>query len=256
MTNLLRLLRDRLVRDSLYHRADYWDDRAQRNVGLARSVWPSNVYNQVWDGRQRRVLARAVGSFAGRRVLDLGCGTGRLTRTLADQGAEVVGVDISPDTVDAARAETTQPNASFAVGNVVSGLPATVGDFDDVLSVGCLVVACRDLDDLGRAFRNIATVLRPGGRLILLEPIHASRLLRRVVRATVDEWVSAATPAGMELAHMDYMGFVPVRLACANADLPRSLVHPLFALGERLLDVGPALAPLSDYKLVVLRRTA
>jgi hypothetical protein len=50
------------------------------------------------------------------------------------------------------------------------------------------------------------------------------------------------------------MGFVPVRLVFSVRDLPRSIVLPAFAAGEKLLDAAPWLSPLSDYKLLLFAR--
>ena len=99
-TSFWQLVRERRGRDAIYHASDYWDARANSRSGLARSMWPSNSFNELWDERQRALLKRALGSIAGRRVVDLGCGTGRMTRFFSSLGArEVVGVDFSSTTV-------------------------------------------------------------------------------------------------------------------------------------------------------------
>src|SRR5580693_7432635 len=102
-----QLAKERSSRDALYGQSSYWDSRAAARQGMARSLWPSNAFNAVWDQRQRVLIARALGNIAGRDVLDVGCGTGRVTRWLAEQcGARhVVGVDFSPATVQIAREE-------------------------------------------------------------------------------------------------------------------------------------------------------
>jgi len=257
-TSIWQLFKERKTRDALYADAGYWDARASAREGMARSLWPSNVFNEVWDQRQRELLVRVLGDLRGRRVVDIGCGTGRMTRFFAAAGArEVVGVDFSPSTVVAAREETartTQASApiKFAVGDVVAGLDDIgVGAFDDAVVLGCFSVACRDEASLEKAMRNVGRLVRKGGRVLILEPIHRSPLLRRVLPLGIEEWVAAANRAGLRLAAADRMGFVPVRLVCSVRDLPKSLVTPVFRAGEWLLDKAPYLAPLSDYKLLV-----
>lgn len=257
-TSIWQLFKERTTRDALYHDANYWDARASAREGMARSLWPSNVFNEVWDVRQRELIIRMLGDVRGRRVVDVGCGTGRMTRFFAAAGArEVVGVDFSPSTVAAARAETSrtsQANApiKFAVGDVVAGMDDLgVGTFDDAIVLGCFSVACRDEGSLERAMRNVGRLVRRGGRVLIMEPIHRSPLLRRVLPLGLEEWIAAANRAGLQLEGADRMGFVPVRFFMSVRDLPRAVVNPVFRAGEWLLDRAPYLAPLSDYKMLL-----
>jgi SAM-dependent methyltransferase len=262
-SGLLQLVRERRKRDSIYGTASYWDARASARRGMARSLWPSNAFNSLWDERQRMVVVRALGSVTGRRVVDVGCGTGRIVRWLAEQrGArQVVGVDFSSATIDAARHESTALVSSglvrFEQGDVVAGLDAVgAGTFDDAIVLGCLSVACRDFASLDRAIANVARLVRKGGRVLLLEPIHRSPLLRRVLPLGLEEWIAVANRVGLSLVHSDRMGFVPVRILFSVRDLPRFVVSPAFRAGEALLDSRPWLAPLADYKLLLFVRSA
>ncbi len=262
-TGFLQLIRERRTRDAIYHAKDYWDARATARTGLSRSLWPSNTYNALWDERQRDLITRALGGWSEHRMLDVGCGTGRMTRFLASRGAKsVTGVDFSEATVASARAETAEAEepwvlqTRFETADVLAGFSHLGASFDDVLVLGCLSVACQTASDLEVSFRNIANVVCAGGRVLVLEPIHRSPLLRRVLDLGIEEWVSLANRAGLELAKADRMGFVPVRLVCSVRDVPEALVRPIFAAGENVLDRAPFLAPLSDYKLLLFRRSA
>jgi SAM-dependent methyltransferase len=262
-SGILQLFRERLSRDAMYGVSSYWDARASARSGMARSLWPSNAFNDMWDRRQREIIVRALGDVTGRRVADVGCGTGRMTRWLAeDRGArEVVGVDFSQATVDAARDESAALVSSglvrFERGDVVEGLAsAGVVGFDDALVLGCLSVACGDRRALERAMTHVARLVRRGGRVLILEPIHRSPLLRRVLDLGLEEWIAAANHAGLDLLAADRMGFVPVRLVFSVRDLPRALVGPIFRAGEQLLDKAPWLYPLSDYKLLLFTRSS
>jgi len=261
-TSILQLIRERRTRGSIYHRADYWNARASARDGLARSVWPSNVFNTYWNERQCELLDRALGDISGLRIVDVGCGTGRMVRHFARRGArEVAGIDFSLDTVSAAKSESlderlSEPEVRFHQGDAVATLDHVgVESFDVALVLGCFSVACRDVASLERAFANTARLLKPGGRLLLLEPIHRSPLLRRVLDLGLEEWIAAANRAGLALEGADRMGFAPVRLVLAVRDLPHAFVAPVFRAGEKLLDEAPFLAALSDYKLLMFRKT-
>jgi SAM-dependent methyltransferase len=256
-----QLFKERRTRGKLYGVASYWDSRASARRGMARSLWPSNAFNVLWDQRQRDILVRALGDVTGRRMVDVGCGTGRVARWLAEQrGArQVVGVDFSPATVEAARHESSALVSSglvrFEQGDIVAGVDKIgLGAFDDAIVLGCFSVACADRASLERAMGNVARLVRKGGRLLLLEPIHRSPLLRRVLDLGLEEWIACANGVGLDLVRGDRMGFVPVRLVFSVRDLPAPIVAPIFGAGERLLDSAPWLSPLADYKLLLFTR--
>lgn len=99
-------------------------------------------------------------------VLDLGCGTGSMSLLAAEQGHRVTGVDSSPAMVDLARAKLAGRDAAFLVGDA-SAPPVGEQRFDVVL-VRHVVWA---LPDPGRALRQWRELLRPGGRLVLVEGV-------------------------------------------------------------------------------------
>ncbi len=263
-TSLWQLVVERRKRDAIYHDAGYWDARAKNRGGMSRSAWPSNVFNEVWDARQRELLDGVLGDMTGRTVLDVGCGTGRITRHFARAGAaHVVGMDFSPATIEAAIEETEStasdlvPRISFVTGDVNASLAHVAGQpFDDAVILGCLSVACQNVTQLRGALANIAETVKVGGRVVLCEPIHRSPLLRRILDMGIEEWVAAANEAGLHLTQAGRMGFVPVRLVFSVRDLPRWIVKPVFSVGEALLDRFPYLAPVSDYKLLLFTRAS
>jgi SAM-dependent methyltransferase len=115
-------------------------------------------------GRWSRLFARRfvdfVGIADGEGLLDIGCGTGSLTYTLAAAAprSEIVGVDPSPAFVEYARSRARDPRLSFEVGDALS-LPYPDGSFDKCL---CLLVL-QFIPDVARAVGEMRRVLRPGG---------------------------------------------------------------------------------------------
>jgi ubiquinone/menaquinone biosynthesis C-methylase UbiE len=95
-----------------------------------------------------------------RATLDLGCGEGRFSRDLATAGHRVVGVDVSADLVELARA--ADATGTYLVADARS-LPFADQAFDLVVAFN--VLSC--VDDVEEAVAEIARVLAPGGRLCL-----------------------------------------------------------------------------------------
>jgi SAM-dependent methyltransferase len=111
----------------------------------------------------------AEGGLRGARVLDAGCGTGRLAAELANSGlARVWGVDPSPEMLAVARSKTRR--AGFKEGSL-EALPFRDGWFD--AAVAWLVV---HLVDRPAAFAELRRVLGPGDRLavVTFDPAHFS----------------------------------------------------------------------------------
>jgi ubiquinone/menaquinone biosynthesis C-methylase UbiE len=109
----------------------------------------------------------AEGELRGRRVLDVGCGTGRLAAALAERGAKVWGVEPSAEMLARAR-EAAGRTVGLKQGRAEE-LPFKDGWFDRV--VLRLVV---HLLDRPRALPELARVLAPGGRAVIatFQPAH------------------------------------------------------------------------------------
>lgn len=112
------------------------------------------------------MLARK-GDLLGRRVLDVGCGTGRLAEALHEAGSRVWGIDASPEMV--ARAQERGINAKVARAEQ---LPFKEGWFER--AVLWLIV---HLLDRPSAFAELRRVLAPGGRVAVatFDPSHFDR---------------------------------------------------------------------------------
>ena len=96
------------------------------------------------------------------RVLDLGCGTGSLSVLLAEAGHDVLGLDFSARMLALAVAKGS--SARFERGDVTR--PPYAAGCCDVVLVRHVLWA---LDDPAAALRRWTTLLRPGGRLVLVE---------------------------------------------------------------------------------------
>jgi demethylmenaquinone methyltransferase / 2-methoxy-6-polyprenyl-1,4-benzoquinol methylase len=111
------------------------------------------------DVRWRRLAVRSLALRAGSLVLDLACGTGDLCRELAIAGLRPIGVDLSFGMLAAART-----SAPLVEGDALRP-PVPAGAVDGA-TCG---FALRNLVALPPLFAELARVLRPGGRIALLE---------------------------------------------------------------------------------------
>jgi SAM-dependent methyltransferase len=134
------------------------------------SRWRARFDVDSYDERWQRLAARGgnphgeadlVAAYEPRTVLDAGCGTGRLAIELARRGIGVLGVDVDPDMIAAARAKAPQ----------LEWLDADLADLDrperfDVVALAGNVVPYVPAGRRAAAVAACARHLEPGGRLI------------------------------------------------------------------------------------------
>jgi demethylmenaquinone methyltransferase/2-methoxy-6-polyprenyl-1,4-benzoquinol methylase len=132
-------------------------DRIAGPYDLMNSVMTAGLHHR-W--RQRAADLARVGP--GSRALDVATGTGDLAIELASRGAEVVGSDFSEGMLDVARRKA--PQLHWEHGNALA-LPYEDDSFD-AATVG---FGARNFSDLARGLQEMARVVRPGGRVVVLE---------------------------------------------------------------------------------------
>ncbi len=139
---------------------DSYDQNAETYVNLVREGTLGRRLSRL-----AHRLLRLAGDVSGRRVLDAGCGEGHLARLFARHGASVVGVDVSPRLIEAARshADNHQWDITFLEADLTRGLPAYREHFD-------LAVANMLLDSVADhmgLLRTASELLKPKGRFLL-----------------------------------------------------------------------------------------
>lgn len=152
-------------------------DKADRVQRMFAAIAPSyDLNNRLHSFGRDQAWRRAAVHMAELRksdsVLDVACGTGDLTRAFADAGAAiVVGLDFTAEMLDIARTKRLAPHSS-PVTNTISYVQgdAMALPFDDAsFDVLSIAFGIRNVSDPARALREFRRVLRPGGRLIVLE---------------------------------------------------------------------------------------
>jgi len=112
--------------------------------------------------RWRRQAVRWSGARPGDAVLDCATGTGDLAIAFRNAGARVVATDFVPEMLAIAR--TKSPDIEFRLADVMS-LP-----FDDAaFDVAAIAFGIRNVADPARGIAEMARVVRPGGRVVVLE---------------------------------------------------------------------------------------
>jgi demethylmenaquinone methyltransferase / 2-methoxy-6-polyprenyl-1,4-benzoquinol methylase len=146
-------------------------DRIAGRYDVMNSVMTAGLHHRWRERAADRTELRA-----GESALDVCCGTGDLTLELARRvapGGRVIGCDFSEPMLDLAREKASERNTEavrFEWADALQ-LPYDAGRFDAV-TVGFGV---RNLADLDRGLRELSRVLRPGGRLVILEIVHPTR---------------------------------------------------------------------------------
>jgi demethylmenaquinone methyltransferase / 2-methoxy-6-polyprenyl-1,4-benzoquinol methylase len=141
------------------------------------------------DGRWRRAAAGAADLAAGDRALDCCTGTGDLALELAARvtgSGRVVGLDFAEAMLARARAKAAARGAEveFVAGDALA-LPFRDGEFD----AATVAFGIRNVSDLDAGIAEMARVVRPGGRVVILEITTPRRL-----RPFYEVWFDRVVP--------------------------------------------------------------
>jgi SAM-dependent methyltransferase len=148
--------------------------------------------DDVW----RAYLAQA-GPLEGKTILDFGCGEGWAATEYARRGAVVHSFDISVESVRKVAGPLIHPAVMAA-----EHLGYRAGSFDLVLGVGIL-----HHTELSLVSREVARVLRPGGRALFMEPLAHNPLLRAFRRLTPGRRTPTERPMTMQQIREFALGF-------------------------------------------------
>ncbi len=125
-----------------------------------------NALNEHLHNWQKEVILKLIEGKDGLKILDVGCGYGRLSIPIIEKfpGVDISGVDISENYVRLYKENTNH----LALIGTIENLPAELGTFDYIICITVLMYL--DHENLGKAVFNLILHLKPGGRLILIEP--------------------------------------------------------------------------------------
>lgn len=149
------------------HRPTRWETRAAANP--EHSTWYVERFRRMAaEGADLAGEARFVDAMVprGARILDAGCGPGRVGAELHARGHQVVGVDVDPVLVEAARAD--HPGPDWRVGDLAETdlLAEGVAPFDVVLCAGNVITFVAPGTEVD-VLRRMGAHLAPGGRVVV-----------------------------------------------------------------------------------------
>lgn len=235
----------------------YWSDRAPGFDASPGHRIAEGATAAAW----RSLIAAGLGPIEGRRILDLACGTGEISRVLLDAGAEVMGVDFSEGMLDRARAKLAgrRWRGGLADAETLAGLPDAA--FDGAITRHLAWT----LTDPDAAFTAWFRVLKPGARLLVVDGDWVREGLRgRLLRTLASTLSGAPVEAPDAALHRDILARVPYAEGLTRARLMADLAHAGFvdarahslarislvglrhgSLGERLRLLAPTRFALS-----------
>lgn len=251
-SNLKKLIQQRRNRESIYSTAEFWDGKAEEMQGDAVSMWRNNHLNHLYQEEQASLIREAFPDVSGLRILDIGCGTGRLSRWFASQGAQVTGVDFSEKALQIARAQTADSNVRYIHLSMFELEYAE--EYDAAFSWGSMTIACKEASELADVMHRVHSALVPGGRLLLLEPVHKG-FLHRVLNMGTGDFLREMKRAGFDVEWLKNLHFWPARILLAYISWPAWLTRAVYHFGQRLM-LLPFFGRMGDYKAISAKRPA
>ncbi|MGW2586640.1 class I SAM-dependent methyltransferase [Streptomyces virginiae] len=162
--------------------ADRLTEQFYEGLGAHYDVITRGHRLDFWAGMYADLIERH--GAPGKKLLDLGCGTGKSSFELARHGFQVTGADASPQMLEVARRKQDPEDVTFLQADV-RALP-DLGRFDIVTTMGEPFTHLGDESDLAKAFDCVARALAPGG-LFLFDLPTAGFNDRLATRSTIDE---------------------------------------------------------------------
>ena len=182
---------------------DYWSGRA-----ASFDAAPGHRIDDADLPGWQQLIEAGLGTLSGRRVLDLACGTGEVSRAMLGLGATVTGVDFSETMLGLARAKLAgRPwQGRLTDAETLAGLPDAA--FDGAVTRHLVWT----LTDPATAFASWFRVLKPGARLLVVDGDWVRETRRGALLRRLATLLGGAAPARSDgTTHKEILARVPYR---------------------------------------------
>lgn len=170
---------------------DYWNERAKRSGKSLKTVMKRslpNILNRYYDRQQKKLISKIIGDH--NLILEVGCGYGRLLRSLEDSN-QCIGVDFSKEMLVHAK-NNVKSSLVLAQGNK---LPFMKNSFDRVLCVAVLLHIL-NFEDIKEVLDEMNYVLKEGGILVIGEMGLVTYVVQKIfLRLGIAKHAIALNPA-------------------------------------------------------------
>jgi 2-polyprenyl-3-methyl-5-hydroxy-6-metoxy-1,4-benzoquinol methylase len=204
---------------------------------------------------------RRVGMLAGEitpdmTVLEVGCGTGSLTKELQKTQARILALDISPDLLDVARTERASKGITFLLGNAYN-LGCKDSSVDRI--IGSSVLHHLEVDT---ALTEFYRVLKPQGAIVFTEPNMMNpqiaiqknvSCIKKWLGDSPDETAFFRWPLKRKLRHTGFHDIVITPFDFLHPSIPRRFI-PFFQRAGHILDSMPVLSEIAGSLFIYARK--
>jgi SAM-dependent methyltransferase len=125
--------------------------------------------NRYIDIAQKSALEKELDVSYKDKILDFGCGVGRISTWIADLGTKVIGIDSSLEMIDVAKSHNLRSNLEFKCCDS-SKIPYKDNSFNKIISV-MVMQHILDPHELRDSIRELKRVLDPNGKIFLIEHV-------------------------------------------------------------------------------------
>ncbi|MFT3910214.1 MAG: class I SAM-dependent methyltransferase [Ferruginibacter sp.] len=204
-------------------------------------IFEQSESNLIRLKRRAEWMINAMDVAAGKKILEVGCGTGYVAYQIALQTSmQVIGSDLCEPFIKKAREDYKLPNLLFEVLDFNKAAESIHNKFDYIIGNGILHHLYYNLDEVFRVFSNI---LNPGGKIIFMEPniynpyvaaIFKNKVLRKWAHLEPDEMAFSGNFIQKKLEAAKFRDIKIVYKDFLLPGMPGFMVRPSIAIGNML----------------------
>jgi len=207
----------------------YWNNRALQDIS-EQEITHKDIW-QRW--LEIEIIKKELTSDS--RVLEAGCGNGYTSYQIKALVKELIGFDYSENMIKVAK--KLNPELQFEIFDVLDLSPDVFGIFNVVISERCLV-NIPNWENQKKALKNIANVIKPGGKLIFLEGWKEGRenlnnLRQKLnLKSMPSVWHNLDFSWNRTIPYLEQFFKIEKKLHQGTYDFISRVVHPLFVHPE------------------------